>query len=150
VGSVGFGARQRKSAESFVNDYDTDPGAVNRKAEADEYLENRRRTTVKTAIFGSYLATVSAVLLTNAIWQTVREKRGEARNDVRIWPYYLTGGILLAAGVGIIISATRRLNDLERLESTSLDSGGAVPGVAPFWNAENGNSVFGVQMQHSF
>ncbi len=149
VGSVGFGIRQRKNARSFVEDYKSNPEAVDRKAEADEYLQNRRRTTVKTAIFGSYLATISAVLLTNAVLQTVREKRGDAREDIRIWPYYLTGGLLLAAGVGIIISARKKLNDLDRLESTSVDTA-VTPGIAPFWNTENGNTVFGVSMNHTF
>jgi hypothetical protein len=149
VGSVGFGIRQRKNARSFVEDYKSNPEAVDRKAEADEYLQNRRRTTVKTAIFGSYLATISAVLLTNAVLQTVREKRGDAREDIRIWPYYLTGGLLLAAGVGIIFSARKKLNDLDGLESTSVDTA-ATPGISPFWNTENGNAVFGISMNHLF
>jgi len=148
-GSVGFGKQQKDAATSFVGDYDVDPGSVNTNEQQSEYLHGRRKSSRKVTIFGSYLAAVSAILLTDGIVQSVRKGRGADMKDIHIWPYYVAGGLSLTAGVGIIARSKRKFDDLDALGATATVSPQA--GIVPIYSlTENGHSIFGVSFGGSF
>ncbi|MBN1577266.1 MAG: hypothetical protein JW913_11980 [Chitinispirillaceae bacterium] len=148
-GSVGFGKKQKDAAASFIGDYDIDPDSVNIDEQRSEYLHGRRKTARKVILFGSYLTTISTILLTNGIVQSIRKGRGAEMNGIRVWPYYMAGGLLLTAGVRISVKSKRKLDDLDALGATA-----SVPlqaGIVPFYYiTENGRSVFGVSFMNSF
>lgn len=148
-GSVGYGGKQRDAAAGFVGEYDFNPGSVSIDAQQSEVLHSQRKTARKVMLFGGFLAAEALVLLTNGGVQSVRKGRGEDMKDIRIWPYYLSGGLLLAAGIGIVIKSKRTLDDVKSLEhSTTIPT---QAGISPFYGTtENGNSIFGVSLGTSF
>ena len=164
-GSVGYGKKQRDTARSFVSQYDAQGDAVDVASQQQVYLHDTRKTATKTMLFGIYLSAMSAVLLSNGVTQTVRNHRGADLDGVRIWPYYLGGSLLAAAGTGIILLSKKKLDQLDTLEQSSeqfseqsseqsLEQSSVAlsdHGLAPLVIVEpNGDAVLGVSMGTSF
>ncbi|MBN2525628.1 MAG: hypothetical protein JXR76_04480 [Deltaproteobacteria bacterium] len=149
-GSVGFGKKERDAATSFMDAYDANPANVDLDAQKSEFVRDKQKSTRKILIFGSYLATLSTVLLSNAIYQTVRKQRDADMAGIRIWPYYLAGGLLLAAGGGIIIRSKMKLDDLALLKASDSENS-APAGLSPqFWMDDNGNPSVAISFGSRF
>ncbi|MBN2341623.1 MAG: hypothetical protein JXR45_09045 [Deltaproteobacteria bacterium] len=148
-GSVGFGRQQKNTAGEFVAAYDADPQTVDISSEQSDYLHAKRKTNRKTMVFGGYLSTVGAVLLSNGIVQSVRKHRGAQMDDIRVWPYYLAGGLLIPLGVAIMVRSQKKLRDLDALEASTPPAQTTV--IAPFVQSSlNGSPVWGVSFSSHF
>lgn len=152
-GSVGFGKKQLDAATQFVRAYDskdsTGVSSVDNEAEREEYLAATRKTSKKVLLFGAFLATQGAILLTNAIWQSVRKRGGEEMGDIKIWPYYLVGGLLLPGGVALIVKSKHKLNGLDTLATVPIPS--TMVSFSPyFYRDGDRRSNFGVSVNGVF
>ena len=141
--SISFGLQQRHNAATFVSGYGTSLDSSGISAQKSEYLHNRRKTTGKVFVLGTYLATTSTVFLANGIVQSVRKGQGKELHGIHLWPYYTAGALLMTAGIRIIISSKRKLDDLNVLQRTVSDPPRA--GLLPYLSVEeNGHPVFGL------
>ncbi|MBN2716200.1 MAG: hypothetical protein JXX14_10125 [Deltaproteobacteria bacterium] len=149
-GSVGFGKKQKDRATSFIEQYDRADAGVSLESQQTSYLRDTRKSTLKVMRFGVYLTGIAAILLSNAVVQSVRRHNGKDMDGIRIWPYYLAGSLLAAAGVGITIRSKKKGDDLNALENSSLPVAGG-NGIFPFYvTTPDGGAAFGMSLSSSF
>lgn len=149
VGSVGFGAKQRRRAEGFVRDHEGSAGDLRVQEEA--WLRDQRKTSVKLALFGSFLILESAALLTHGSVLAGMKSRGDDLGGAVLWPYFAVGGALLPVGVLIVVRSVARYREYES------EGGGEEPAlravsVSPWLGSSrvNGGSVAGLVAAFSF
>lgn len=114
--SIFTGIRERRKAEYFSGIYTDNPDNINLYEQQDYYLYLKRKTASKMIIFGSVISIQSAILFSNGIILSVRKNRGEDTGDIRIWPNYAVGGLLLAGGTFLIINNIRKLKNFRQLD----------------------------------
>jgi hypothetical protein len=142
--SIRTGIRERRRAEDFVAEYDASPDSVSLAEERATYLESKKKSAVKIMIFGGALVVQSAVMLTNGIVLAARKRQGRSIGDVKIWPSFLTGGLLLAGGTGIIIGKAMTYGALKDLENRPTDSDAATLSIQPIIQADPVTGELGV------
>jgi hypothetical protein len=149
--SIGYGRYQRDKAKHFAALYDTEPSQVNVEDERSYYLESRRETTRKMITFGSVLVLQSAVMLANGIVLSVQKGKGTKWGEIKSWPSYLLGGLLLPTGTFLIVSKARYMGELSRLENQTAVSR-SITLVQPFfgYDADSGGYNVGLSAQISY
>ena len=113
--SVGFGVNQRERAIAFAAQYRTDPAAVDKNQERRIHVSDKKKSAGKMIVFGMALDVEAALMLANGIVLSVRDSRGELSGDVKIWPSYLIGGLLLAGGTTFAVLRGRTFLSLVNL-----------------------------------
>ena len=141
--SIGYGRYQRERAAALAARYDT-PASVDAKVEQRYYLESRRKTARKMITFGAVLVLQSAVMLANAIVLTVQRHNGTAWGEIKSWPSYLLGGLLLPTGTFLIVKRLGYLGELDRLERRTTPHGAVR--IHPFigYDPDSGGYRFGL------
>lgn len=120
--SIRTGIKERELADRFIAEYDDPQTEVSVDEEREAYMATAKTSTVKLMIFGGALILQSAALLANGIVLSTKKSRGDDVSDIKIWPSYLLGGLLLAGGSAILIGKTVKLRELNRLERTAFDA----------------------------
>ena len=141
--SIGYGRYQRDKARNFAALYDTDPSQVNIADERAYYLESRRKTTRKMITFGSVLVLQSAVMLANGVVLSVQKSKGTKWGEIKSWPSYLLGGLLLPTGAFLIVKKVMYLGELNRLENQTSASQ-SVTLIQPFFGYDESSGGYNV------
>jgi hypothetical protein len=149
--SISYGRYQRDKAKHFAARYDGDPSEVSLADEQQYYLESKRKTTQKLILFGSVLVLQSAIMLANGIVLSIQKHKGTAWGNIKSWPSYLLGGLLLPTGTFLIVRKAMYMNELSRLESSTATTKAALA-IQPFfgYDATFGGFNAGLSAQISY
>ena len=143
--SIAAGKKEKDKADYFVKQYQADPSSVDIDEERKHFMHMKKKTTGKLIFFGSVLTLQSAIFLTNGIVLSVKKHKGVDLGGTKIWPSYLLGGLLLPAGVTLIVLKSLYLNELNELESQNPAPANVVS-IRPYFHFDSNMGSYNVGM----